>query len=74
MGLDTQLHGVRCNYFMRVCACTDAETYASAAYGGPAALAGRLHESAANWTAKGELGFLNSWYVLQNRSSQLNSV
>lgn len=32
-----------------------------AAYGGPAALAGRLHESAANWTAKGELGFLNSW-------------
>ncbi|THH15597.1 hypothetical protein EW146_g4910 [Bondarzewia mesenterica] len=32
-----------------------------AAYGGPAVLAGKLHETAANWTAKNELDFLNGW-------------
>ncbi|KAI0048206.1 phosphoglycerate mutase-like protein [Auriscalpium vulgare] len=32
-----------------------------AAYGGPSALAGRLHKSAADWTASGELDFLNAW-------------
>ncbi|KAI0316795.1 phosphoglycerate mutase-like protein [Amylostereum chailletii] len=32
-----------------------------ASYGGPAALASRLHDSASNWTAKGELDFLNDW-------------
>lgn len=30
-------------------------------YGGPAYLAGRLHDAAAQWTASGELEFLNEW-------------
>ncbi|GJE91986.1 phosphoglycerate mutase-like protein [Phanerochaete sordida] len=30
-------------------------------YGGPANIAGRLHENAAEWTAEGELKFLNTW-------------
>lgn len=37
-----------------------------AAYGGPAALAHRLNEAAANWTAQGDLDFLNNWYVWAN--------
>ncbi|KAI0057099.1 phosphoglycerate mutase-like protein [Artomyces pyxidatus] len=32
-----------------------------AAYGGPATLAHRLHETAASWTAKDDLEFLNGW-------------
>jgi len=32
-----------------------------AAYGGPAELAHRLNEAAANWTAQGDLDFLNNW-------------
>ena len=32
-----------------------------ASYGGPAKLAGQLHKSAANWTASGNLEFLNEW-------------
>lgn len=32
-------------------------------YGGPASLARRLHKAAADWTAKGDLDFLNSWQV-----------
>ena len=32
-----------------------------ASFGGPSSLAHRLHEAAANWTAKGNLDFLNSW-------------
>ncbi|KAI0029734.1 phosphoglycerate mutase-like protein [Vararia minispora EC-137] len=32
-----------------------------ASYGGPSLLAGRLHKTATNWTAKGELEFLNDW-------------
>jgi hypothetical protein len=32
-----------------------------AAYGGPAALAHRLNEAAADWTAQGDLDFLNNW-------------
>ena len=33
----------------------------AASYGGPAYLAGRLHDAAAQWTASGELEFLNEW-------------
>jgi hypothetical protein len=32
-----------------------------AAYGGPAKLARRLNKAAANWTAQGDLDFLNNW-------------
>ncbi|KAI0273831.1 phosphoglycerate mutase-like protein [Gloeopeniophorella convolvens] len=32
-----------------------------AAYGGPASLARRLNEAAVDWTAQGELEFLNNW-------------
>jgi hypothetical protein len=32
-----------------------------AAYGGPARLARRLNEAAADWTAQGDLDFLNNW-------------
>jgi len=32
-----------------------------ASYGGTANLAGRLHQLAANWTASGDLQFLNEW-------------
>jgi hypothetical protein len=32
-----------------------------APYGGPASLARRLNEAAANWTAQGDLDFLNNW-------------
>jgi hypothetical protein len=32
-----------------------------ASYGGPAALAHRLNEAAADWTAQGDLDFLNNW-------------
>ena len=32
-----------------------------AAYGGPTTLARRLNEAAANWTANGDLDFLNNW-------------
>jgi hypothetical protein len=32
-----------------------------AAFGGPASLARRLNEAAANWTAQGDLDFLNNW-------------
>lgn len=34
-----------------------------ASYGGPAAFATRLNLNAENWTAKGDLDFLNEWYV-----------
>ncbi|KAI0306751.1 phosphoglycerate mutase-like protein [Multifurca ochricompacta] len=32
-----------------------------ASYGGPSSLASRLNKAAANWTARGELNFLNDW-------------
>jgi hypothetical protein len=32
-----------------------------AEYGGPTKLARRLNEAAANWTAQGDLDFLNNW-------------
>jgi hypothetical protein len=32
-----------------------------AAFGGPASLARRLNEAAANWTAQRDLDFLNNW-------------
>jgi hypothetical protein len=32
-----------------------------AAYGGPTELAHRLNEAAADWTAHGDLDFLNNW-------------
>jgi len=32
-----------------------------ASYGGPANLAHRLNEAAADWTAQGDLNFLNHW-------------
>jgi hypothetical protein len=32
-----------------------------ASYGGPASLARRLNEAAANWMAHGDLDFLNNW-------------
>ncbi|KAI9466017.1 hypothetical protein BJY52DRAFT_1238865 [Lactarius psammicola] len=32
-----------------------------ASYGGPASLARRLNEAAADWTAQGDLDFLNNW-------------
>jgi hypothetical protein len=32
-----------------------------ASYGGPTTLAHRLNEAAANWTAHGDLDFLNNW-------------
>ncbi|KAA1474843.1 phosphoglycerate mutase-like protein [Dentipellis sp. KUC8613] len=32
-----------------------------ASYGGPAAFAGRLHDSSSGWTAGGDLDFLNDW-------------
>ncbi|KAG5337265.1 hypothetical protein C0989_010032 [Termitomyces sp. Mn162] len=35
----------------------------TASYGGPASLAARLNEAAAEWNASGSLEFLNDWYV-----------
>jgi hypothetical protein len=32
-----------------------------ASYGGPTTLAHRLNKAAANWTAHGDLDFLNNW-------------
>ncbi|CAK5262002.1 unnamed protein product [Mycena citricolor] len=32
-----------------------------ASYGGPSSLAGRLHATASNWKASGQLNFLNDW-------------
>lgn len=32
-----------------------------ASHGGPSSLARRLNEAAANWTAYGDLDFLNTW-------------
>lgn len=33
-------------------------------YAGPAQLSGRLNKAAANWTATGNLDFLNTWCVV----------
>jgi hypothetical protein len=33
----------------------------SSSYGGPSSLARRLNKAAADWTAQGDLGFLNNW-------------
>ncbi|KAG6828354.1 hypothetical protein H0H92_008242 [Tricholoma furcatifolium] len=42
----------------------DSEGGFVAAYGGPAKLARRLHQSAAEWNASEDLDFLNDWQVL----------
>jgi hypothetical protein len=36
----------------------------TATYGNPADFAGRLHKAAKKWTAKGDLKFMNDWYVI----------
>lgn len=45
------------------------ELICPASYGGPAGLADRLHKAASNWTASGELEFLNEWCVFSSLSS-----
>lgn len=34
-----------------------------ASYGGPANFSGRLNKAASQWTALGDLEFMNEWYV-----------
>ena len=42
-------------FFLSLIDCEIAE------YGGPTTLADRLNKAAANWTAHGDLDFLNNW-------------
>lgn len=35
-----------------------------ASYGGPSRLATKLHDAGVNWSAEGDLSFLNEWFVI----------